>query len=107
MLNRMILSLLAVLAMPTPPHASPEVVRMMVGPRVAVACDQLLVSKVVDTTPANANYKAVSEVKNCVTPAGGTKVFVMGVAPGGYVYIVRTGDVHGVWTRNEWLQEVK
>lgn len=88
-------------------HAETNAVPMIVGPNVAVACGQLAVAQFVTELLKRDAFKQISEIKNCVRLPVGTRLTMLGVAPGGYVYAIRPPDPHGIWTRNEWLQEVK
>ena len=96
------------LATVAPAQAGPEAIPMEVATKVAIVCDQLLAAKVADELLKQGSFKALSEIKNCVTLPAGTRVTLMGVAPGGFVYVVKPpDDAHGAWTKQEWLRQVK
>jgi hypothetical protein len=107
-MKRVILPMIALLAMPAPANAGAEAVPMVVGRGGALVCDQLVVAKVVAELLKQAAFESISKIKNCVMLHAGDRLSVLGVAPGGFVYVIRPpDDAHGAWTHNEWLRKVK
>ncbi|WP_157158831.1 hypothetical protein [Bradyrhizobium genomosp. III] len=104
-MKKLLLPLMIVLAAPA--TAETKMQPMDVATNVAVLCDQLLASQMVDALLRETAFQKIKEMKNCVAVPRGTRLNVLGAAPDGYVYVIKPPDAHGAWTRADWLIEVK
>ncbi|MBR1133248.1 hypothetical protein [Bradyrhizobium iriomotense] len=104
-MKRVLLPLMTVLT--SPATAETKMLPMQVATNVAVLCDQLVASQMVDALLRESAFQKIRDMKNCVALPQGTRLNVLGTAPDGYVYVIKPPDAHGAWTRADWLIEVK